>query len=308
MERSWNPSDDISFAFSRLTHANRTAIFTMIREYEGDEMASKFKAFQSRQQSLPRDKLALFPRHIIRFHRRKLINDTELHIIGMNAAMAEISLDWCSFFTSFFIDARLYQNSLKKEWSRRIPNGSCWDSWNPARAKRSKNSRNTRWDRRDMLGACCVCYSDEEVRHECVKLGFDGTDDLDFTNAVSLLKSYSEMDLAARVFTRRKRMKKHIERVEWKDGAEQYFKNELLAIDHLDPEWLYSGMNSLLPGCGAQKWVTLRYSHQPELAKKRGSCEDEATAWMSMPLHAGEEDIRRPRYFLRSAVGRDRTY
>ena len=104
----------------------------MNRKSEGDDRASKFQVIQSRQESLSRDKLALLPQHIIRFHKRMLINDTVLHIIGMNVAMAEISVDWCSLFTSFFSDCRLFQETLKSEWARRIPNGGCWDSWDPA--------------------------------------------------------------------------------------------------------------------------------------------------------------------------------
>ena len=186
----WNAFDDISFAFTRLIDANRTAIFTMDAKYNRkDEMASKFEAFRSRQQSLSRDKLALRPQHIVRFHEipfrgTVLINDTELPIIGMNASTAEISIDWCSFFTGFFSDARLYQNNLKKEWVKRIPNGSCWDSWDPARAEHSQCPDNTKFERHDMLTNTYLSWTVEEVRHQCFMLGFRGTQGLDMTTFI----------------------------------------------------------------------------------------------------------------------------
>ena len=267
---------DISFAFSRLTDANRTAIFTQDRKGEGDEIDGRFEAFQSRQQSISRDELALLPKHVIRFHNKMLINDTELHIMGVNAATAEISIDWCSLFTAFFSDTRLYHNNLRNEWSKRRPNSSCWDSWDPALAKHSKYSSDTSFVRENILDADDDYYTVAQVRHECAMVGFHDAADLNVESAASLLKSYSEMNAAARIRARRKRMKQQLERLAWRDGVRRYFKNELFAIEMTDPDWNFCDME-LPAGCGAQKWVTLRYSNQPEQVRRRESWEDEDT-------------------------------
>ena len=140
------------------------------------------------------------------------------------------------------------------------------------RAEHSQCPGDTKFERLDMLTATYFNWTVEEVRHECFMLGFCGTDDLDLTQAVSLLKSYSEINLAARVRTRRQRMKQHIQRVNWKEGVEQYFGSELCAIDMIDPEWIHGGPSLFQPDYRPQKWVTLRYSHQPELAKELQSC------------------------------------
>lgn len=234
---------------------------------------NEFKAFQSRQQSLSRAKLGLHPMHTIHFHGTMLINDTELPVVGMNAPLAEISIDWRSLFTGFFSDARLHQYNLKQEWARRIPNGSCWDSWDPAGAQHSEIPYTTSFRRYRMLTPGPCTYRLDGVRHECFVLDFRGTDDLDLTNAVSLLKSYSEINLAARIRTRRQRMKQHIKKVSWKDGVEQYFESELFAIQEIDPAWFYSTDGLMQPDYRPQRWVTLRYSHQPKPAKKPVSYE-----------------------------------
>ena len=103
-------------------------------------------------------------------------------------------------------------------------------------------------------------------------------------------------------------MKQHIKRVNWKDGVEQYFGSELSAIQEIDPEWIHGTDGLFHPDYRPQKWVTLRYSHQPEQAKELSCCEARDVDRMGLPLHTGEEDIGRPRYLLRSAIRRDRTY
>ena len=266
----------------------------MNKNSERYRKAGVFEDFQSRLQSLSRDNLALLPQHIIYFHSSMLINDTELPIIGMNAPMAEISIDWRSLFTGFFRDARLYQYNLKHELAKRIPNGGCWDSWDPARAEHSLCPDNTKFERHDMLTPTYYNWTVEEVRHQCFMLGFRGTHDLDLTNALSLLKSYSEINLAARVRTRRQRMKQHIVRVNWKDGVERYFGSELSAIEKIDREWIHCGIDFSQPDYRPQRWVTLRYRHQPGQAKELSSCEAKDVDRKSIPLYAGEEDIGRP--------------